>query len=102
MNRLALATCGLLLTACAGCTQPESGKVQGYVEGEYVYISSPRAGRLEALSVQRGARAYSGQALFALEAAPEDSLRDEAARKLELARANLADASLSGFAEEAR
>jgi HlyD family secretion protein len=92
MKRLLLATCGLLLAACTGCARPESDKVQGYVEGEYVYVASPHAGRLEALAVRRGALVSTGEALFALEAAPEKSIRDEAERKVALARANLEDA----------
>lgn len=32
----------------AGCTQPASDLVQGYVEGEYVYVASPYGGALAA------------------------------------------------------
>ena len=83
MKRFAIRAWGLLLAACAGCAQPESDKVQGYVEGEYVYVSSPHAGALRALFVRRGALVSAGETLFALDEAPEKLLRDEAARKVE-------------------
>jgi HlyD family secretion protein len=66
--------------------------VQGYVEGEYVYVASPRAGALETLSVQRGTNVPAGAALFELEHAAEAAARDQAARRLEEGRARLADA----------
>ncbi len=39
-----------------GCNRTESDAVQGYVEGEYVYVAAPYSGALETLSVQRGVR----------------------------------------------
>jgi len=42
--------CGLLVS----CKPAENQRVQGYVEGEFVYVASPLAGALETLSVQRG------------------------------------------------
>jgi HlyD family secretion protein len=83
----------LVLTgACAGCARPDSDRVQGYVEGEYVYVAAPHAGALVSLSVERGARVYAKDLLFALDAAPEEALRNEAARRVAQARANLEDA----------
>jgi HlyD family secretion protein len=75
-----------------GCSRSDSGRVQGYVEGEFVYVASPLAGQLETLSVQRGAQVGKGYPLFALECGAETAQRDEAARKLAQARANLEDA----------
>ena len=66
--------------------------MQGYVEGEYVYVASPFAGQLETLSVKRGDLAKSGDPLFALECGLETAARDEANRKLTQGRANLEDA----------
>jgi HlyD family secretion protein len=77
--------------ALAGCNQPASDLVQGYVEGEYVYVASPYGGALAALSVRRGAQVNAGDPLFALEQASEKAARDEADRKLSEARANLED-----------
>ncbi|HXR06712.1 MAG TPA: HlyD family efflux transporter periplasmic adaptor subunit [Candidatus Acidoferrum sp.] len=82
-----LAAGGLL----AGCGGPPSPAVQGYVEGEYVYVSSPAAGTLRALPVQRGLRVRAGAPLFALDDVPEKAARDQAAEQLAQARATLED-----------
>lgn len=69
----------LLLGAC-GPQQPTL--YQGYVEGEFLRIASPRAGRLDLLAVQRGDTVTTGQALFALEAGIEKAALDEARARL--------------------
>lgn len=80
------------LAAFAGCHRHADDRVQGYVEGEYVYVASPLAGRLEALSVKRGMQVKAGDHLFALECGLETAARDEAQLKLAQSRANLEDA----------
>jgi HlyD family secretion protein len=75
-----------------GCQRPPSDRVQGYVEGEFVYIASPFSGALEALPVRRGTQVHAGDALFALERVSEKAARDEAERRLSQALANLEDA----------
>jgi HlyD family secretion protein len=82
----------LLLLSLTGCTRSDSGLLQGYVEGEFVYVASPLGGALESLRVQRGAWVKAGDPLFALDSAPERALRDDAAGRLLQARANLEDA----------
>ena len=78
-----------LLTQC----KPADGKrLQGYVEGEFVYVASPGAGKLEQLAVQRGQLVKSGDLLFALENVAETAARDQAQGKLAQARATLEDA----------
>jgi HlyD family secretion protein len=74
-----------------GCNQPASDLVQGYVEGEYVYVASPYGGALTTLSVRRGMQVSAGDSLFALEQTSEKATRDEAERKLSQARANFED-----------
>lgn len=78
----------------AGCTRtpttPET--VQGYVEGEFVYISAPLAGKLENLFVQRGAQVKAGDPLFELENIQEKTARDESKLRLAQLRAQVADA----------
>jgi HlyD family secretion protein len=81
----------ILLAGVIGCSRPDTDRVQGYVEGEFVYMASPLAGTLETLYVQRGAQAGAGDQLFALESAPENAARDEADRRLAQGRANLED-----------
>ena len=82
------ASCVLL----AGCDGVPSDKVQGYVEGEYLYVASPVAGALQSLKVQRGMQVNAGDLLFALESGSEKAARDEAARRLAQSQANLEDA----------
>jgi len=74
-----------------GCQRTPNNSLPGYVEGEYVYISVPVAGRLEALGVRRGADVKAGDPLFALEPEPEKSDLAQAEAKIETARATLAD-----------
>ena len=82
---------GIILGLLAGCVPPPSGRVQGYVEGEFVYIASPNAGAVVSLEVARGDRVEAGSPLFVLDDMPEKSAREEAERKLTQARANLED-----------
>ncbi len=90
----------LCLVLMAGCKPAANQRVQGYVEGEYVYVASPLAGALETLSVQRGAQVKTGDPLFALDSVPETAARDEAQRRLAQARANLEDAKKGRRPEE--
>jgi HlyD family secretion protein len=76
----------------SGCHSAPSQRVQGYVEGEFVYVASPLAGQLDALSVKRGALVKKGDPLFALECGLETAARDEADRKLVQGKASLEDA----------
>ena len=80
--------CGSLLVAC---TRTNPDRVQGYVEGEFVYVASPLAGALQSLQVQRGGQVKVGDPLFMLDSTPEEAARDEAARRLAQARATLQD-----------
>jgi HlyD family secretion protein len=75
----------------AGCNRREPGQVQGYVEGEFVYVASPLAGTLELLYVQRGTQVKQGDPLFALGGEPEKAAVDEAVQRLAQARATLED-----------
>jgi HlyD family secretion protein len=89
-----LLSIGLVLIVVAvlvGCDKASSDLVQGYVEGEYVYVASPYAGALSSLAVRRGAQIKAGEPLFALEQVSEKTARDEAERKLSKAKATLED-----------
>ena len=81
-----------LFAALAGCHRQAPDRVQGYVEGEYVYVASPFGGQVETLSVKRGEWVKPGDPLFALECGLETAAREEADRKLVQGRANLEDA----------
>ncbi len=80
------------LVTLAGCGPADNGRLQGYVEGEFVYVASPLAGALESLAVERGAQVKAGEPLFALDSRPEQAARDEAERRLAQARATWEDA----------
>ncbi|MDB5336102.1 MAG: Multidrug resistance efflux pump [Planctomycetaceae bacterium] len=84
---LALSVAGLLI----GCAPTDTGRVQGYVEGEFVYIASPLAGKLMTLAVQRGDQVHADQLLFSLESTSETALRDTAERRVQQSRDTLED-----------
>ncbi len=75
---------------CAGCGRPAPNRVQGYVEGEFVYVASPLAGALEDLYVERGAQVKAGEPLFALESASERDARNQALAALVLSEKDFA------------
>ena len=80
----------MLLLLLNGCSDPSKDRFQGYVEGEFVYVASPLAGQLEALSVQRGQQVTAGQPLFALDETAERAGLDQARAALVLSEAEFA------------
>ncbi|MFH1114545.1 MAG: HlyD family efflux transporter periplasmic adaptor subunit [Pseudomonadota bacterium] len=86
--------CGTLaiLYCLTGCAGGDPDRVQGYVEGEFVYVASPLSGALVTLCVKRGDQVKRGDLLFVLESARETAVLDEAERRLSQAGANLEDA----------
>ena len=70
------------LAGLTGCDRRDSGIIQGYVEGEYVYVASPLAGQLQKLHVRRGDQAKEGDMLFELDNIPEKAAVEEAQRRL--------------------
>jgi HlyD family secretion protein len=81
----------LAVLALIGCTRRETGTYQGYLEGEFVYLASPLAGRLDKLAVQKGAFVTAGTPLFTLEQGAELAKLREAAERSRQAQARLAD-----------
>ncbi len=81
----------LAVLTLAGCARRESSVYQGYLEGEFVYLAAPLAGRLDHLTVQKGARVTAGTPLFALEQGAELASLREAAERARQAQARLAD-----------
>lgn len=84
----------LVATLClfSGCDRTDDHQMQGYVEGEFVYVASPLTGSLETLSVQRGTQVAVGDPLFVLDSTPERAAKEEAQSRLNQARASLEDA----------
>ena len=83
-----LALAALTLT---GCSRPAVPGYQGYLEGEFVYVASPLAGRLETLTVAKGARVTTGTPLFTLEHSAELAAQRQAADQLRAVAARLED-----------
>lgn len=81
----------MLLAGLTGCERGDSGILQGYVEGEYVYVASPLAGQLQKLHVKRGDQVKDGVTLFELDNVPEKAALEEAERRLNQAKATLED-----------
>ncbi len=94
--RLRVGACGIAALAAigsfAGCDKSQRDSVQGYVEGEFVYVASPLAGALETLSVSRGTQVKAGDPLFGLESGAEFAAHDQAVKRLEEGQARLEDA----------
>ncbi|HWW07082.1 HlyD family secretion protein [Collimonas sp.] len=87
----ALVSASLCYLALTGCAPNNDNDWQGYVEGEYVYVASSQAGRLDHLSVQRGQQVAIGAPLFMLESGDEIAAQRQAQRQLSAAQAQLAD-----------
>jgi HlyD family secretion protein len=51
----------------AGCSQNDSGALQGWVEADFVFVSADEAGRIETLSVREGDRVGKGAQLFTVD-----------------------------------
>jgi HlyD family secretion protein len=78
----------LLSSVFTGCREQPDDFVQGYVEGEFVYVSSPLGGTLQRLSVQRGDEVKAGQPLFTLDNTMEQAAHDQARAALALSEAD--------------
>ncbi|MGH7946842.1 MAG: hypothetical protein ACREH8_13935 [Opitutaceae bacterium] len=87
-NAAALALATAILT---GCQRERATGWQGYLEGEFVYVASPLAGRLDQLATHKGARVAAGAPLFTLEHASELAAQQEAVNRLRSAQARLTD-----------
>lgn len=72
----------MVVAALMGCTDKPVSAWSGYAEGEYVYVASPLAGRLERLEVRAGQAVSKGVALFSLDAESENMAQSEAAARL--------------------
>jgi HlyD family secretion protein len=90
-QRVLLTIAALLQVLAIVACSSRSKEYQGYVEGEFLYISSSQAGRLDHLSVARGQQVDAGAQLFALEATVETAEQQQAQHQLASAEAQLAD-----------
>jgi len=79
------------LSLLGGCGEKPASYYQGYAEGEFVLVASPRGGRLDRLAVTRGGQVREGELLFALEAEEEAAAAAEAEKQVRQAEERLAD-----------
>lgn len=77
----------LVLVACSS----EEPSLQGYIEGDYAYISSAVSGHLTSRLVNRGDQVKIGQPLFILDSQPETAKLEQAQSQLTQARQKLID-----------
>ena len=80
----------IVLVLFSACAQKKQDRLQGYAEGEFVYVSSPLGGTLATLLVQRGDQVQANQPLFALDDVAEKAARDQAQAALTLSEAEFA------------
>ena len=88
---LFVSACVAVMVVFAACGKGTGNQYQGYVEGEFVYVSSALSGTLQTLSVKKGDWVKAGDPLFELDNTPEKAARAEAERRVIQARASLAD-----------
>ncbi|MEO8122104.1 MAG: HlyD family efflux transporter periplasmic adaptor subunit [Rhodoferax sp.] len=89
-----------LLLLAAGCQPKAAPGWSGYIEGDYVYVSSALGGTLSQLNVRTGDQATKDMALFALEAESEQAARLEADARLARANAQLANTAKGKRSDE--
>jgi len=80
-----------VIFASVGCSHKKSNSYQGYVEGEFVYVSSSQSGRLDHLSVVRGEKIALHAPLFSLESESEADAKRQAQHQLTVTKAQLVD-----------
>jgi HlyD family secretion protein len=83
-----------------GCNKDETPTYQGYVEGEYVNISSSQSGRLDKLFVTRGENVKTDAPLFVLDSENETDQLHQNESQLTSAQAVLNDMQKGSRPEE--
>lgn len=83
---LVLAILAWLLWLALSPRPQDANVLSGYVEGEALYLASPTAGSITALSVSRGQRVAAGAPVFAVDARGQIAERAEALAQLSQAR----------------
>lgn len=83
-----------------GCENTHKPHFQGYIEGEYLYLSAPQAGYLQTLTATRGSRVSAGDNLFVIAGEPDSQSLTEAEAKAESARQKLENLKLPKRASE--
>ncbi|MFN3234602.1 MAG: HlyD family secretion protein [Gammaproteobacteria bacterium] len=91
---------GIALSLLSGCSSHKNDVMQGYVEGELVYVSSEESGTLETLNIHRGEIVNKGHLLFKLDLRPQIYDVGIAKAKKKSAAATLMDITLGARPDE--
>jgi HlyD family secretion protein len=92
IGRYVVICVALASTGLGGCSaEPQPAPLQGYVEGEFVLLGAPAAGRLEKLHVQRGQQVAAGERVFDLDDVAEQAAARESAERLKAAAERMAN-----------
>jgi HlyD family secretion protein len=82
---------GLMLAlALAACGNANNGRMQGWVEADFVFVGPDEAGRVEALAVREGDTVAAGAPLFTIDAELQSADLHTASAQVAEARARLA------------
>jgi HlyD family secretion protein len=90
----------IVLLAAGACSRDRKKSWQGYLEGDFVYVAAPIAGRLEHLGVAKGTRVAAGAPLFQLENIAELAAYRQAAQETAASQAQLEDLKKGSRPEE--
>lgn len=63
----AVTACLVLCLVAAGCSKPDDDKLQGWVEGDFIFVSPDEQGRIEDLRVRQGDAVKEGQLIVVLD-----------------------------------
>jgi HlyD family secretion protein len=90
----------MLIAWVSGCDQKSPDYLQGYVEGDYVFVTASAGGTLEKLMAHKGQTVAQGAALFELDPNPEALQIEEIDQRLHQAKSKLADIKKGGRPSE--
>jgi HlyD family secretion protein len=79
-----------LVVALAACGKSDSGRLQGWIEADFVFVGPDEIGRVETLNVREGDSVTSGTPLFAVDADLQQADVSNAKAQAAEARARLA------------
>ena len=75
--------------ALAACGNPNNGRMQGWIEGDFVFVGPDEMGRVEMLNVREGDQVSNGAPLFSVDADLQQSDVNTTAAQVAEARARL-------------
>jgi HlyD family secretion protein len=89
MNPLARTALLMLALALAACGNANNNRLQGWVEGDFVFVGPDDTGRVETLAVREGDQVAAGASLFAVDADLQQSDVNTTTAQVAEARARL-------------